>query len=265
VSGPGSLADLKPAKVVMRDNGSAGIPTGADATESGPPNDGGVGALVRLLQLASPALPIGAYSYSQGLEWMIESGAIRDKTAARRWIGDVLECVIADGEAAVLWRLLDARASGDAPRFLHWSQWYRVSRETRELRAETEQMGASLVHLAMELGVLDGRARALAADAAPVPLPAAFALAAHALLIPVEAALAGYVMSWLENQVLVAVKALPLGQVAGQRLLYALAARIPHVVARARALADDDVTSFAPGLALASMRHETQYSRLFRS
>ena len=98
-----------------------------------------------------------------------------------------------------------------------------------------------------------------------MPLPAAFALAAHGMRIEDGAAITGYVMSWLENQVLVAVKTVPLGQVAGQRLLYALAARVPQVVARGRALRDDDVASFAPGLAFASMRHETQYSRLFRS
>ena len=222
-------------------------------------------ALVRLLQLASPALPVGAYSYSQGLEWMIESRAVRDAATAQGWIGDALECVMADGEAAVLWRLLEARASGDAARFREWNAWHRASRESRELRAETEQMGASLVELATRLGVLDDSAIAWAAAVTPVTLPAAFALAAHAFSIPADMALTGYLASWLENQVLVAVKALPLGQVAGQRMLHALGARIPHVASRARSIADDEVTSFAPGLALASVRHETQYSRLFRS
>jgi len=218
-----------------------------------------------LLQLASPALPIGAYSYSQGLEWMIESRIVRDAATAEAWVGDVLEHVMANGEAAVLWRLLDACASGDGIRFQAWNAWYRASRETRELRAETEQMGASLARLAADLGVLDDDGSAFAQNAAPLTLPAAFALAAHALRIAPDAALIGYLTSWLENQVLVAVKALPLGQVAGQRMLYALGARIPQVAECAKALADDDVASFAPGLALASARHETQYSRLFRS
>lgn len=227
--------------------------------------DGEALSLVRLLQLASPTLPIGAYSYSQGLEWMIDSRAIGDVAAAQEWIGDVLEHIMANGEAAVLWRLLDARTRADAAAFGAWNAWYRASREARELRAETEQMGASLVRLASELGVLDADAIALARSTAPVTLPGAFALAAHALSIAPDAALAGFLMSWLENQVLVVVKALPLGQVAGQRLLHALGARIPQVLARVRTLADDDVVSFAPGFALASMRHETQYSRLFRS
>ena len=230
----------------------------ADATD-------GVLALVRLLQLASPALPIGAYSYSQGIEWMFDSRAIRDAAAAQRWIGDTLEHVVADGEAAVLWRLLAASECGDTQRFRHWSAWHRVSRESRELRAETEQMGASLVKLATDLDILDGASVALAASVAPVTLPAAFALACCALGIRSDTAMAGYVMSWLENQVLVTVKTLPLGQVAGQRMLLALAGRIPAVVTRASTLDDDDVVSFAPGLALASARHEVQYSRLFRS
>jgi urease accessory protein len=238
----------------------------AFAPVAGPaPIDGDVLPLVRLLQLASPALPIGAYSYSQGLEWMIDSGAIPDAAAVQRWIGDVLECVVADGEVAVLARLINACERGDRPAFAQWSAWHRASRESRELRAETEQMGASLVKLASDLGMLDDASVALAASVAPITLPGAFALACNALGIRADAALAGYTMSWLENQVLVAIKVLPLGQVAGQKMLLALSARIPAVVARASTIGDDDVASFAPGVALASARHEAQYSRLFRS
>ena len=227
--------------------------------------DAGLLPLVHLLQLASPALPIGAYSYSQGLEWMIDSGAIRDAVAAQRWICDVLEFVIADGEAAVLTRLIGACERGDRQSFAQWTAWHLASRESRELRAETEQMGASLVKLAIDVGILDGASAALAASVAPITLPAAFALACHALDIRADAALAGYVMSWLENQVLVAIKAVPLGQMAGQKMLLALSGRIPAVVARASTIDDDDVASFAPGVAFASARHEAQYSRLFRS
>ena len=225
----------------------------------------GVLALVRLLQLASPALPIGAYSYSQGIEWMIDSRSIRDAAATQVWIGDMLDAVIADGEAAALQRMLVALGRGDHEAFRRWSAWHRTSRESRELRAETEQMGASLLSLATDLGVLDAASAALAASVAPITLPSAFALACRALGVSVEAGVTGYVMSWLESQVLAAVKTLPLGQVAGQRMLLELGARIPAVVARAATLADDDVASFAPGLALASARHEAQYSRLFRS
>jgi urease accessory protein len=222
-------------------------------------------ALVRLLQLASPALPIGAYSYSQGLEWAVEAGTVHDAASAQRWIGDLMEIAVGPGDAAVLWRCLRALSAGDSAAFVQWNVWFRASRETSELRAETEQTGAALLRLMDDLDMLDDDARALLPAALPVTLPAAFALAARASGIAAWPALTGYVWSWLENQVLAAMKTVPLGQVAGQRMLQALGARIPSMIAAVLATGDDDVASFAPGLALASARHETQYTRLFRS
>ncbi len=222
-------------------------------------------ALVRLLQLASPALPIGAYSYSQGLEWAVAVGAVRDAATARTWIGGALEHSVAPGEAAVTWRALNAVQAEDWPELAEWNDWFRASRETAELRAETEQMGTSLYKLASELGLLDAPARSAANALSPITLPGAYALVVRGFGVAVEAALTAYVWSWLENQVLAAIKAIPLGQLAGQRLLFDLGARIPAALTIARSLAAEDVSSFAPGLALASSRHETQYSRLFRS
>ncbi|HEY2966927.1 MAG TPA: urease accessory protein UreF [Casimicrobiaceae bacterium] len=222
-------------------------------------------SLVRLLQLASPALPIGAYSYSQGLEWVVAAGDVRDAATAQVWIGDALELVVAPGEAAVVWRLLNAAQYGAWSQAGEWNDWFRVSRETAELRAETEQMGSSLVKLASDLELLDAPAAAAAAAMAPVTLPGAYALIARGFDVPAAAALTGYVWSWLENQVLAAMKTIPLGHSAGQRLLVELGTRIPAAVTLARSIADEDVSSFAPGLALASSRHETQYTRLFRS
>ena len=221
--------------------------------------------LVRLLQLASPTLPIGAYSYSQGLEWAVESGTVSDATSARRWIGDLLELVVARSEAAIAWRLITAAQHGDWPAFVRWNNLFRASRETAELRAETEQMGGSLVRLAIELELLDGAARDVLPRLDPVALPAAFALAARGFAVPGDCALTAYVWSWLENQVLAAVKLVPLGQMAGQRLLVSLGASIPAVAATAMAIDDDEISTFAPGFAIASARHETQYTRLFRS
>jgi urease accessory protein len=220
--------------------------------------------LVRLLQLASPSLPIGAYSYSQGLEWAVEASTVRDAASAQVWVGDLLEWVVARGEAAIAWRLLLAAGEDWGP-FAHWNAWFRASRETAELRAETEQTGSSLVRLALDLDLLDASARESLPALAPITLPAAFALAARGFAVPAVPALAAYVFAWLENQVLAAIKLVPLGQLAGQRMLTALGARIPAVVATATALADDDITTFAPGFALACARHETQYTRLFRS
>jgi urease accessory protein len=222
-------------------------------------------ALVRLLQLASPALPIGAYSYSQGMEWAAETGDVRDARTAEIWIGDLLLLVVASGEAAVAWRLLRAIDEGDWPRFEHWNTWFCASRETSELRAETAQMGAALIKLAIALEQIDAETIERLGRWEIVSLPAAFALAARGCGIGSESALVAYLWTWLEAQVAAAIKCVPLGQVAGQRLLKSLGARIPEVAERARASVDEDVTSFAPGLALASARHECQYTRLFRS
>jgi urease accessory protein len=222
-------------------------------------------ALVRLLHLASPALPIGAYSYSQGLEWVVAANIVHDAGSAERWLGDVLECVIAHGEAPAAWRMLQSSSRSDWDRFCEWNTWFLVSRETAELRAETAQMGAALFKLAVELELIDASTLSRLSETATWTLPAAYALASAGFAIDAADALTAYLWSWLENQVLAAMKAVPLGQLAGQRLLRNLGQRIPAVVRNAQNTSDDDVASFAPGLAIASSRHETQYTRIFRS
>ncbi|MDA8108772.1 MAG: urease accessory protein UreF [Betaproteobacteria bacterium] len=214
--------------------------------------------LARLLQLASPALPVGAFSYSQGLEAAVEAGVVRDAASAARWIGDVLEYSVAQMEAPVLLRLHAAWRKGDAAAAERWNALFLASRETAELRAETAQMGYSLARLLPELGVPS-------IGFEEVAFPAAFArAAAHWGIEPAEA-LTAYLWAWLENQAMAALKAVPLGQTEGQKILLALGARIGGAVARAATLEDDELCNFAPGLALLSARHETQYSRLFRS
>jgi urease accessory protein len=222
-------------------------------------------ALVRLLHLASPALPIGAYSYSQGLEWVVGDATVHDAPSAQRWIGDLLDHVVPRGEAALAWRLLNAAEGRDWSACKHWNATFLASRETAELSAETEQTGHSLMRLVRDLALLDDDASAASRAMAPVTLPAAFALAARAFCVPATAALTAYIWAWLENQVLCAMKSIPLGQLAGQRMLLALGEHVPPAVIAAQAVADDELTNFAPGLAIASSRHETQYTRLFRS
>jgi urease accessory protein len=219
-------------------------------------------ALVRLLQLASPSLPVGAYSYSQGLEAAAEAGIVTDAASAERWIGDVFELAVAGMEAPVAWRLLRAWGEGDHEAAARWNDEFLASRESAELRAETVQMGYSLRRLARELEIPGAPALEGFAE---LSFPAAFAFASRAWEIDDADALAAYLWAWIENQVLAAVKAVPLGQTDGQRLLLALGGRIPAAVQRARAVADDDLANFSPGLALLSARHETQYTRLFRS
>jgi urease accessory protein len=219
--------------------------------------------LSRLLQLASPALPVGAYTYSQGLEWAVESGVISDEADALRWIADLLDWSLGRFEAPLLARMLAACRGAEDLASLN--AMFLASRETAELRAETVQMGYSMTRLLGELE--DFPAPALAAlHALDQPcFPTAWACAAVAWDIDDESALTAYLWSWAENQVLAALKAGPLGQAAGQRALLALGGRIPTVVEGALALAATEYSNFAPGFAIACSRHETQYSRLFRS
>lgn len=222
-------------------------------------------ALLHLLQLASPSLPIGAYSYSQGLEAAMESGLVTDAASARAWIIDTLHHVVARFEAPVLWRLLQAFSTRDESAVASWTEQFIAARDTAEFRAETIQMGYSLGKLMADLQIDDGGLLALLQAQAEIPLPTAYAYAAVALKVPAEAALLGMLFSWAENQVLVCVKSVPLGQVAGQRLLLSLQPELALAAAAASTMADEDMSSWSPGLSLLSMRHEVQYSRLYRS
>ena len=205
-------------------------------------------SLARLLQLASPTLPVGAYSYSQGLESAIDAGYVRDAGTAQEWIGDVLELSVARMEAQVL------RAQIASPT-QERNDFFLATRETAELRAETLQMGQSLARLLADVGV-------------PVAVhqpafPTSFALAVRHWEIEPHEAVVAYLWSWLENQVMAAIKAVPLGQTAGQKMLLSLGERLDALADLQ--LAESAWSNFTPGLAYLSSRHETQYSRLFRS
>ena len=222
-------------------------------------------ALARLLQLASPALPVGAYSYSQGLEAAIEAGVVCDSASAERWIGDVLLYGVARLEAPVWWRLHAAWAAAAFEQVAHWNAFFRITRETAEMRAETVQMGYSLRKLLSEMGQFELKPLARLDTVTDITFPAAFTFAVVQWGIPARSALLAYLWTWIENQVMGALKAVPLGQTDGQRLLAALAARLPGVLDTAAAAVDADLCNYTPGLAILSSRHETQYSRLFRS
>jgi urease accessory protein len=222
-------------------------------------------ALLHLLQLSSPSLPIGAYSYSQGLEAALENGLVSDEASARAWITDALQQVVAHFEAPVLWRLMQAFDRVDAEAVHLWTESFLAARDTAEFRAETVQMGYSLGKLLAELKLPRPELLALLQTMPEVPLPTALACGAVALGIPHESALLGMLFSWAENQVLVCVKSVPLGQVAGQRLLLSLRPVLEDAARTAQTLNDDELSNWSPGLSLLSMRHEVQYSRLYRS
>jgi len=221
--------------------------------------------LVRLLQLASPALPVGAYSYSQGLEAAVDAGIVHDAGSAGTWIAGVLEFSVSRMEAPLFLRLVDAWRCDDMHAVDDWNSLLLASRESAEFRAETAQMGYSLARLLADIGDFDTRALAALRSLDESAFATAFAFAAAKWGISRDDALVTYLWGWLENQVMAAVKAVPLGQTDGQRLLLAFGGRLHEVAAGAAALDDDDLGSYVPGLAILSSHHETQYSRLFRS
>lgn len=220
--------------------------------------------LLRLLQLSSPSLPIGAYTYSQGLESAIDKGIVNNQSSAHTWIAEFLS-IIADFEAPIVWRLLKAFAERDLATVSYWTEYFIAARDTVEFRAETIQMGYSLGKLIVDLKIADESLQTILSNQSEIPLPTAFACAAEALAVPHEAALLGMLFSLVENQVLVCVKSVPLGQVSGQSLLLSLHPIIETVSLHAQQLNDDDLSNWAPGLSLLSIQHETQYSRIYRS
>ncbi len=222
-------------------------------------------SLLRLLQLASPSLPVGAYSYSQGLESAIENGSVKDESTAHAWIIQMLDEIITQFEAPLLWRLLQAFTHKDYESAEYWSNVFVASRDTAEFRAEIIQMGYSLSKLILELKVCNEECEKFLTSQTDIPFLTAYAAAAMAFNIEPEAALLSMLFSWAENQVLVCVKSVPLGQVSGQRLLLSLQSAIEASAQQAKEFGDDELCNWAPGLSILSMQHEVQYSRLYRS
>ncbi len=223
--------------------------------------------LPRLLQLASPALPVGAYSYSQGLEWAIECGDVAETHAAQRWIEDHLALVIARFEAPVYAACFAAWLRNDAADVARLNAEFIASRESPEPRAETVQVGFSYAAWCREVATLTPVQRSALAAMDRVCAPVAASLAALASGLAVRDGLSAYVFGFTENQVMVLAKAMPMGQIAAQKLLFALGDAVTRTVEAALPLALDesDWSSASPWLAIAQMKHETQYSRLFRS
>ncbi|MDD9968143.1 MAG: hypothetical protein OXR73_18035, partial [Myxococcales bacterium] len=213
-----------------------------------------------LQRLTSPALPVGAFSYSRGLEAAVEMGAVGDEASALAWIDGVLRHGVAPLDGAVFARLHRAFQAGDYEAAQRWGEHLQATRESCELQDEDRNMGVALVRLLEDLG--SARRGELTRDAGFV---AAFALATVREAIPLPVALAGLLWTFCEAQVSAAIRLVPLGQTAGQRMLVALEKAVVAAVEATLELADEDVGNTTPGLAMASAAHETQYSRLFRS
>lgn len=222
-------------------------------------------ALSRLLQLVSPMLPVGAYSYSQGLEWAIEAGQVHDLNTATIWISEVLEIYQTQFELPVIHRLYMAWVDTDVDAIEEWDAFYHAGRDTSEAVLETEQMGYSLRRLINELESLPVEfVQVVNALEAP-SFVTLYAGLAQIWDIAIEDALHGYAWAWLENQASVVMKAVPLGQVAGQKILLNLGEVLPQMIQQVAQIKDTEISNFNPLLSIAGCQHETQYSRLFRS
>lgn len=222
----------------------------------------GGAALLRLLNLTSPALPIGGFHFSQGLEDAVERGLVHDAASSGDWIAGLAEHAVSSLDLPMLLRLHAAWTDRSPARAWRLSARLIAARETAELRAEDRHLGSALARVLIEHGIHDAKGWVGHRDASHAAM---FALAAMRWDICATDAATGYLWSWCENQVLAAIKLVPLGQNAGQRLLGQLIQRIPEFVESAAGIDDDDIGIASPMQGIASARHESQYSRLFRS
>jgi urease accessory protein len=220
--------------------------------------------LLWLMQLASPALPVGGFSYSEGLEAAVEHGLVHDEASAQTWLLDQLHLVQARSELPVVSQAMTAWMTHDVPRLNQLNAWVMQTRETFEIRLQTEQMGRSLLDWLRNHTDVDTE-RVSTCQQLPPTWPLVFALALTTREVTPRDGLLTTAFAWAENMVQAAIKSVPLGQRSGQRILAALSAEIPSVVDHALSLNDDQRQAFSPRLAILSARHETQYSRLFRS
>jgi urease accessory protein len=223
------------------------------------------GALVKLLRIASPALPVGAFSYSQGLEWAVEYGGVSDEDSAGQWIGSLLSGSIARFESPMLAAFYRAWSVNDVGLVTDLNEEYLASRETAELRSESIQMGGALLAVLQSDGQHEPASLEPLGAIDDVVFPNVFGFAAVDWNLQLEDVLTTYAWSWLENQVTAAMKLVPLGQRAGQRLLARLSPACTEAMRTAVSLPREEWSNFAPLFAIASSRHETQYTRLFRS
>jgi len=218
--------------------------------------------LLRLCHLVSPALPVGAYHFSQGLEYAVHADWVHDESSAYEWIGGIAHHAIGQLDVPVIVRLYDAWHASDETEVRRWSRFLIASRETMELRAEERHMGKALAKVLVELDI-DMAREWIASDS--TSYAAMFALAASQWSIGRDDCAHAYLWAWTENQVLAALKLLPIGQSAGQRILNRALPTIPDIVERALQVADDEIGVATPLHGMSSAWHETQYSRLFRS
>ncbi|MEK8045101.1 urease accessory protein UreF [Ideonella margarita] len=221
--------------------------------------------LLQLMWLASPALPVGGFSYSEVLEAAVEAGLVTQEAQASAWLSDQLHLALGRADLGVVARAVGAWQRADLARITELNDWVRETRESSELRQQAEQMGRSLHDWLRQRNSSDARVAHLGALSPAPTWPVSFALATVFAGAPLREALLTHCFGWAENMVQAAIKSVPLGQSAGQRMLASLTQAIPAVVEAAMRQTDSQRQAFTPMLAILSARHEAQYSRLFRS
>jgi urease accessory protein len=223
--------------------------------------------LLQLLWLASPTLPVGGFSYSEGLEAAVDKGLVSDEASATAWVLDQLHLGLARSDLAVVAQAIPAWRADDLARITALNDWILHTRETQEFRLQAEQMGRSFQVWAHSLGELGHgiHEHLKSAELDPPTYPVAMACALAHNEARVHDALLTYGFAWAENMVQAAIKSVPLGQSAGQRMVSRLSQALPAAAEQAQRLTDDTRQAFTPLLAILSAQHETQYSRLFRS
>ncbi|WP_020409540.1 urease accessory protein UreF [Hahella ganghwensis] len=222
--------------------------------------------MLRLFNLISPALPVGAFAYSQGLEWAIEEGGVSTPEAIQDWITNLLRYNISHTDIPVICRLYDAFERSDTNALQYWNQWSLASRETQELLDEDRQVGAALLKVLAHHDIDYHRHLPFIQEEASQPsLLLGWTLAAWCWDIDLQSAATGFCWSWAENQITVAGKTLPLGQSQAQKILGNLIPVIERSVDAGLSFNDSSMGHSLPGWIMACAKHETQYSRLFRS
>lgn len=221
------------------------------------------GALLQLMWLASPTLPIGGFSYSEGLEAAVDSQWVHDENTAAQWLADQLHLSLGRGELVVVAQAIAAWRAHDTAALQALNHWVHQTRESDEFRQQTVQMGSSFMTWRSSLG--DDLPDWDAATLGGMTYPVAFASAVAPTEASVHEGLLAFAFGWAENMTQAAIKSVPLGQSAGQRILMRLKNEIPQVVELALQMGDEERQAFSPMLAMLSAQHEMQYSRLFRS
>jgi len=219
-------------------------------------------SLLKLMRLTSPSLPIGGYSYSQGLEFAISAGWVHDTSTVSDWIQGLLKNSLINLDLPVLQKLYEAWQESDTDRVRYWNNFLSANRDAFELQEEDRQLGKALARLLVDLGLEEAKPFLNPPHGGFLTL---YVLAAVRWNISLNDAAQGFLWMWAENKVLCAMKLIPLGQTDGQKILSAVIETISHVIMRGLDLPDEDIGYTTPGQGIASALHETQYTRLFRS